>query len=505
MREAIGERGIRFSYHGISFTQNANSPPLFAFVASSNELAQFCGVARKSEHFLTNYQRALDSRRVEEEVAPFFRIPENSSPTAIVISLHETPLCSISYEDVPELALDKGVVVKQLKLTLKDPDALDRHEIVQLGRQFIDARLLPDDAHEEQDEAPEEENDPEAEDEQELADDEEETSVELGQSMLRELRECLDNEESVSDEIVDTLKEMLLPALVIDGQHRLFGAAKVEEDIPLLVCSLVNPDWKEQVFQFTVINDKARGIPKPFITSLAGMSLTGQELDDLQTRLAQAGVQLWEVEVMQRLGYDPRSAFNGMIEFKVSGAGQKGLGYQTMKRVGRAWYEAKSPALIRLSRLIYVGDSKKKVSQKRLKADWQKSFLWFDFFCNFWDKVKKKFEPVGLWEVHSNLLTAVVIEQFQKVFLTHFNSVAELLFDGVEGDTMEERLYDANAKFEKFVEQYVSKFDRGHFEKEWKEKSLNHKDGKAKLEDYFDKIYKGQSVKNHPLVAERNS
>ena len=74
--------------------------------------------------------------------------------------------------------------------------------------------------------------------------------------------------------MLEALRDMLKPALVIDGQHRLFGAAGVEEDIPLLVCSLVQPSWKEQVFQFIVVNDKAAGIPKPFITSLAGMSLT---------------------------------------------------------------------------------------------------------------------------------------------------------------------------------------------------------------------------------------
>ena len=79
--------------------------------------------------------------------------------------------------------------------------------------------------------------------------------------------------------MIDSLRDMLKPALVIDGQHRLFGAAGVEEDIPLLVCSLIQPSWKEQVFQFIIISDKAAGIPKPCITSLAGMSLTGGELD----------------------------------------------------------------------------------------------------------------------------------------------------------------------------------------------------------------------------------
>ena len=76
-------------------------------------------------------------------------------------------------------------------------------------------------------------------------------------------------------EMIENLKEMLMPALVIDGLHRL------------------GPTWKEQVFRFVLVNDKPSGIPKPFITSLAGMSLTSAELVQLRDRLTQAGLKLW--------------------------------------------------------------------------------------------------------------------------------------------------------------------------------------------------------------------
>ena len=114
--------------------------------------------------------------------------------------------------------------------------------------------------------------DEEEEEETALAAGPTEEPVEIGKSMLKNMRALLDKPELLKPEVVENLRETLLPALVIDGQHRLFGAAKVEEDIPFLVCSLVKPEWKEQVFQFTVINDKALGIPKPFITSLALIS-----------------------------------------------------------------------------------------------------------------------------------------------------------------------------------------------------------------------------------------
>ena len=76
-----------FETVGIGFKQNRDAPELFAFVASSNKLTKICGVARKSEKLLTNYQRALDMDRVRLEITPFFKIPANSSPTSIVLSI----------------------------------------------------------------------------------------------------------------------------------------------------------------------------------------------------------------------------------------------------------------------------------------------------------------------------------------------------------------------------------------------------------------------------------
>jgi hypothetical protein len=317
--------------------------------------------------------------------------------------------------------------------------------------------------------------------------------------MLKDLRAKLDDPEQAM-QLIDTLRDMLKPALIIDGQHRTFGAAKLEEGIPLLVCSLVKPDWKEQVFQFTVINDKAQGIPKPFITSLAGMSLTSTELGELQSRLSQAGVQLWEVDVMQRLGYDPRSTFFNRIEFKTTGSGASGLGYQTMKQLGRAWYEPKAPGLVAVYKALYELDGKKE-SKKALVSKWQKSEDWFRYFCIFWDHVKEKFASTPLWETHSSLMTAVVLLQFQHSFLRGLGNMVSLTIEKITEEDPGKRALLVEQQFRDIVKQWASRFTTKHFPDEWGVKSLNHKDGKAKLLDYFDKVSLGSSVKNHPVLS----
>src|SRR5262249_37445077 len=51
------------------------------------------------------------------------------------------------------------------------------------------------------------------------------------------------------------------PALIVDGQHRLQGMTKVDEDIPVLVVALLEASLEEQAFQFVVINNKAAKVP----------------------------------------------------------------------------------------------------------------------------------------------------------------------------------------------------------------------------------------------------
>lgn len=127
--------------------------------------------------------------------------------------------------------------------------------------------------------------------------------VELGSSILRHLVDHLDDDIWVTRHL-DDLSELAKPATIIDGQHRVLGAAAVERNVPFSVTAIVDCAWAEQVFQFTVINYTAKGIPDQFITANAALSLTGSELDSLQDRLVQAGVKVTEYELMRVVHFD---------------------------------------------------------------------------------------------------------------------------------------------------------------------------------------------------------
>src|SRR5690606_1455785 len=81
--------------------------------------------------------------------------------------------------------------------------------------------------------------------------------VELGTSILKQLLGRLDDDQWVHDHEED-LRELAKPATVIDGQHRVLGAAACEKEITFAVTAILDCPWREQVFQFTVINYTAK-------------------------------------------------------------------------------------------------------------------------------------------------------------------------------------------------------------------------------------------------------
>ncbi len=77
------------------------------------------------------------------------------------------------------------------------------------------------------------------------------------------------------------------PALIVDGQHRLFGMSEFDqEDLPVLVVCLIEAPLQEQAFQFVVINNKVVKVPTDNVKTIIA------EVDEeaLQDRLLKAGV-----------------------------------------------------------------------------------------------------------------------------------------------------------------------------------------------------------------------
>lgn len=85
--------------------------------------------------------------------------------------------------------------------------------------------------------------------------------VDQGQSIAPAIVVSLDG--AVFDEDTSTLSipEAENAGWVIDGQHRLAGAAKADQETDLFVVAFLDLDFEKQIFQFVTINRTAKGVP----------------------------------------------------------------------------------------------------------------------------------------------------------------------------------------------------------------------------------------------------
>lgn len=106
------------------------------------------------------------------------------------------------------------------------------------------------------------------------------------------------------------------PGLVVDGQHRLEGCARLEgEDIPLLVVAILDSDLIEEAFQFIVINQKATKVKPTNIKSIIAEIGTIEE--DLNKRLLRSGINYGKnTPFLNRLNNETDSPFYKMIDWE---------------------------------------------------------------------------------------------------------------------------------------------------------------------------------------------
>jgi len=118
-----------------------------------------------------------------------------------------------------------------------------------------------------------------------------------------------------------SLPEHLRPALIVDGQHRLYGMSEFEqENLPVLVVSLVDASLQEQAFQFIVVNSKAVRVA----TTSAKSIIADIEEQTLEERLLNAGIQYGEMPPTLRDINDlPSSPFYMLLDWERNRNGSK--------------------------------------------------------------------------------------------------------------------------------------------------------------------------------------
>ena len=295
----------QYNYTCIKVQQTPDSLPLYVTSAKANELLKWCDVPRSREGFMAGYQRELEGRH--EKITEFFQQdPENNIvPNSVIVAID-----SSCFTVTPEgKAFCATITVEE-----SDWNSLLNELIAdfekRLSTEEIESIELPSD-DESIDEAPDM--------------DSATPPTSYLAELTKHLRSMRDAPEGLTDAqrkaVTDYAVSVSKPGLILDGQHRVYGAKEVVEfDVEFPVVFIPGLDFKEQVFHFYVLNNKAKPLNRTHLRRIISTSLSKNEIDKLYDRLRSAGVEAKSAEWTHRMNNDADSPFKGLIDMGLQGA-----------------------------------------------------------------------------------------------------------------------------------------------------------------------------------------
>lgn len=416
---------IAFDYIAQRFRQrHGSNTSMLLFVAAAGDLKKWAGVPRKTFDYQHGFQRTLMPSRVSDIASYFSADPRNNSPNSIVVGF-DTGSPGVSVEPLAGSPKTGDVELVRLKIRVPDLDSEPLPALLELAITSLERRL-PHDAVSlvRSDVAAAVQRALTLEDEQ--AADQTTDQSELAEStdtglelqtrsyLIDFYAELLGAAQGLipitePDALRQILQALIKPAIIVDGQHRVFGAAAADETIALPVSALLGSSWPENVYQFVVINQKAKPIRPAFLSSIIATSLTDAEIDAVYDRLRISRIDVEKAEVMDIVNSSPDSPFRSLVDFEIEGA-EGFLQFPGMSKLVTDFRNADRthPVLVQ-------------------ETPWRQNDAWLQHFFALWNGVKDYFSAQDdrLWqepteENPNNLLKIVTLQEIQLLMLDNW-------------------------------------------------------------------------------------
>jgi hypothetical protein len=328
---------ITYEYTAQRFSpREGSTQPLLLFVAPAGEIRGWAGVPRKAFDYQHGFQRTLQPNRIADVVRYYKDEKANFSPTSIVVGL--TGVVSITPLTPPGTGTVAGPVeTVRLKITIPNYEVMLVTDLINEAMAALKKRIPAstiDEIHANQDAAVAEASklqeddavdesfgiDPGGMSEEEFQIAERSYLADFYTQLLGYSAGLMTLQSEEEDSLREVLYSILKPAMIVDGQHRVFGAATVDQGMLLAVCAIPDATWTESVYQFVVINQKAKPIKAAFLSSIIATSLSADEVAQVYSRLESSNIDVERSQEMNRVDTDPGSPFQGMIDFEVQGS-----------------------------------------------------------------------------------------------------------------------------------------------------------------------------------------
>ncbi|MFF4926857.1 hypothetical protein ACFY4B_40360 [Kitasatospora sp. NPDC001261] len=526
-------------YDALLVQQTNGGKALVFFAAPAIEVEEWAGVPQRRK--LTNgemvgFQREEKQSRVNDLVK-FFKDPNNVVQNPLLGAPQDRQrvefkpsspgspfgrLC-IAQEDYSKLSM--AAILKRLISILESRvdglrDApLDEQRVAQLAR-LESAQGTPEDPQDESDEYEREVDDVLESDDSSIDEAEATASVMLSEEthlvdFYAELRARLrvleqrgvDDAEEIQGFTKDSLCSYLKPVALVDGQHRLRGAAKSavayaqspsgQAEILQAVRSGIDPDQAERqvilgnsrhlpisllmddspsehVFQFIIVNQRATPMGQALLGTIVSTSLSRNEMDAVADRLRAAGIKLEDSQAVAYLTRSADSPFRGVVQTGLQGDHPDLLQWTVLRslvsifrelRGGRPYNQKVDYAkawraeFLPQSGLVDPGtDEEKFADWSRPDGPWRAVFI--GFFCRIRDYFGDEAHP----DTFNGWGSTAKSNLFNKISLTILAAdFFEFLY------TQEEPLSDLSA-FETALESWLrsGRVSESYFNRDWK-------------------------------------
>lgn len=460
-----------YEYVALKVEQREGSNPFYLLSSPAAEIVKWSGVPRKKAEYMVGYQRELDEKRFENIKEFLNEDSNNILPGSILIA--------IKNENINIDIIDEKNSLYKLKINIdntKDLKKLVYNELYsrldENEKKFVDNYKISSEI------ANSDENNDDY-------DDYTQPDSYLS-SLVAELKIFDQLDEPRKKEIEEYIQSISKPGLILDGQHRVFGAKNARGNINLPIVILPGMDPSEQVFHFYVINNKAKPIKPTELRAVVSTSLSNKEIDNLYDRFKLSGVITAEAQWTHFINTDSKSPFNGLINFGLEqdkGIIPENVMYQVVKK--------------------FIKPNSKYNSNLNLVKDWKNDSGSYDYRLNlffvFWNVIKKTYPEA--WE---NAIKGINKQLLMKVSML---TIQEVLFDKLDSliPFLDSRNLDLPFSTEEALIEHMEftlvVLPEEFFIKEWTEKSLDTPSGKKLLKEQIEKAMnnKGKSLGNMTL------
>jgi len=467
--DPIGVPVATKTYYGLEIRQTPESKPFYLLTSSAAGILEWAGVPRKQEDFLAGYQRQLNDRH--ETIADYFTHPEskgrNIIPSSIIIAADQGKVSVTP-------AGDHGLFRIDITVDAYDPYVLLSDTVAKLRARLSDdelasIKIADDDYAEEDDEGGE------------VADTPPESYLAV---IVKKLQNAGDNMQNLESEFKDAvlgyLSDVSKPGLILDGQHRVYGAKNVNAfDVQLPVVLLPGLEYSEQVFHFYVLNNKAKPLNKTELRAIISTSLSNKEIEGLYDRFKQVGVTAEETGWTYKINTDKDSPFQGLVNFGLNNSSKAPIGENVAYQV-----VSKFIKLPRKYRLLYEG-------VKEWGADIQQGSEYrLELFYALWRAVRGNYP--NAWQKATESGGQIL----QKVNLL---ILQEFLLDKLVGEMPKRKVKGELSPFsdpnllEEEVKFQLVFLSEEFFTKEWKMKGLDTAAGHKVFRESIDEAVSSQS------------